>query len=94
MGTESTRLAARQPAGATALAEAHPGAIIIMHDGPADREETLAALPLILAGLKERGLTPVTIPQLLMDGGYTSVHLPSGPAVPLSRVAALVKATH
>ena len=77
----------------TALAEAYPGAIILMHDGPANREETLAALPLILAGLKARGLTPVTIPQLLMDGGYTSVRLPSGPGVPLSRVPALVKAT-
>lgn len=75
----------------TALAEAHPGAIIILHDGPANREETLAALPLILAGLKARGLTPVTIPQLLMDGGYTSVRLPSGPGVPLARVPALVR---
>lgn len=83
-----------QAIAATALAEAHPGAIIIMHDGPANREETLAALPLILAGLKERGLTPVTVQQLLLDGGYTSVHLPSGPAAPLSRVAALVKVTH
>lgn len=83
-----------QAIAATALAEAHPGAIIIMHDGPADREETLAALPLILDGLKERGLTPVTVPQLLLDGGYTSVHLPSGPAALLSQVAALVKVTH
>lgn len=78
----------------TALAEAHPGAIIIMHDGPANREETLAALPLILAGLKARGLTPVTVPQLLMDGGYTSVHLPSGPGAPLWRVPELVLPSH
>ena len=82
-----------QAIAATALAEAHPGAIIIMHDGPANREETLAALPLILDELKARGLTPVTVPQLLMDGGYTTVHLPSGPGVPLSRVPALVART-
>jgi len=44
-----------------------PGAVILMHDGPARREQTLAALPLILAGLKARGLKPVTLPQLLMD---------------------------
>jgi peptidoglycan/xylan/chitin deacetylase (PgdA/CDA1 family) len=77
-----------------ALAEAHPGAIIIMHDGPANREETLAALPLILAGLQARGLKPVTVPQLLMDGGYSGVRLPSGPGAPLWRVPALVSASH
>jgi peptidoglycan/xylan/chitin deacetylase (PgdA/CDA1 family) len=76
----------------TALSEAHPGAIVIMHDGPANREETLAALPLILAGLKARGLTPVTVPQLLMDGGYTGVRLPSGQEAPLWRVPAMVHA--
>lgn len=75
----------------TVLGEAHPGAIIIMHDGPSNREQTLAALPLILAGLQARGLTPVTVPQLLADGGFTSVRLPSGPSAPLWRVPALVK---
>jgi hypothetical protein len=39
-----------------------------MHDGPAGRSQTLAALPYILAGLKARGLTPVSLPQLLF--GY------------------------
>ena len=82
-----------QAIAATALAEAHPGAIIILHDGPANREETLATLPLILEGLKARGLTPVTVPQLLMDGGYTEVHLPTGPGAPLARVPALVATT-
>jgi peptidoglycan/xylan/chitin deacetylase (PgdA/CDA1 family) len=58
---------------ATVLSEAHPGAVILMHDGPARREQTLAALPIILAGLKARGLTPVTLPQLLMDSQYPGV---------------------
>jgi peptidoglycan/xylan/chitin deacetylase (PgdA/CDA1 family) len=58
---------------ATVLSEAHPGAVILMHDGPAWREQTLAALPIILAGLKARGLKPVTLPQLLMDSQYPSV---------------------
>jgi hypothetical protein len=44
-----------------------------MHDGPARREQTLAALPIILAGLKARGLKPVTLPQLLMDSQYPGV---------------------
>jgi peptidoglycan/xylan/chitin deacetylase (PgdA/CDA1 family) len=58
---------------ATVLSEAHPGAVILMHDGPARREQTLAALPIILAGLKARGLRPVTLPQLLADGRYPGV---------------------
>jgi hypothetical protein len=47
------------------LAQVHPGSIILMHDGPAAREQTAAALPYILAGLQARGLVPVTIPTLL-----------------------------
>lgn len=47
------------------LSEVHPGSIILMHDGPAAREQTAAALPYILAGLQARGLVPVTIPTLL-----------------------------
>lgn len=58
---------------ATVLSEAHPGAVILMHDGPARREQTLAALPLILAGLKARGLKPVTLPHLLSDSQYPGV---------------------
>ena len=51
----------------TALASAKPGAIILMHDGGGNREETIAALPAIVKGLRKRGLRPVTVPQLLMD---------------------------
>jgi peptidoglycan/xylan/chitin deacetylase (PgdA/CDA1 family) len=49
------------------LAGAKPGAIILMHDGGGNREETIAALPAIVAGLRKRGLRPVTVPRLLMD---------------------------
>jgi peptidoglycan/xylan/chitin deacetylase (PgdA/CDA1 family) len=52
------------------LANVHPGSIILMHDGPAGRAQTLAALPYILDGLHKRGLTPVSLPQLLF--GYQS----------------------
>jgi peptidoglycan-N-acetylglucosamine deacetylase len=51
----------------TALAGAKPGAIILMHDGGGNREETIAALPAIVKGLRKRGLRPVTVPQLLED---------------------------
>jgi len=51
----------------TALAGAHPGAIILMHDAGGTRTETVEALPFIIRGLRARGLRPVTVPQLLAD---------------------------
>lgn len=49
------------------LADVEPGSIILLHDGPSsqDRSATIEALPLIMSGLRERGLEPVTISQLL-----------------------------
>jgi peptidoglycan-N-acetylglucosamine deacetylase len=51
----------------SALAGAHPGAIILMHDAGGDRSETIAALPTIVKGLRRKGLEPVTIPRLMLD---------------------------
>ena len=50
-----------------ALAGAHPGAIILMHDAGGTRTQTIEALPIIIARLRARGYRPVTIPQLLHD---------------------------
>ena len=50
-----------------ALAGAHPGAIILMHDGGGDRSQTVAALPAIIHALRARGYRLVTVPQLLHD---------------------------
>ncbi len=50
-----------------ALAGAHPGAIILMHDAGGTRTQTVEALPIIIRALRARGLKPVTIPQLLAD---------------------------
>jgi peptidoglycan/xylan/chitin deacetylase (PgdA/CDA1 family) len=50
-----------------ALAGAHPGAIILMHDGGGDRSETIAALSAIVSGLRKKGLHPVTVPRLMLD---------------------------
>jgi len=50
----------------SALAGAHPGAIILMHDGGGDRSETIAALPAIIRGLHARHLHIVTIPQMML----------------------------
>lgn len=49
------------------LAGAKPGAIVLMHDAGGERSQTIAALPAIVAGLRRRGLKPVTVPQLLQD---------------------------
>ncbi|HEX9069988.1 MAG TPA: polysaccharide deacetylase family protein [Ktedonobacterales bacterium] len=57
------------------LSRVHPGSIVLMHDGPALREQTLAALPMILDGLRARGLKPVTLPQLMADEGFPGVSL-------------------
>jgi peptidoglycan/xylan/chitin deacetylase (PgdA/CDA1 family) len=51
----------------SALAGAHPGAIILMHDAGGDRSETIAALPAIIKSLRKKGLEPVTIPRLMLD---------------------------
>lgn len=51
----------------SALSGAHPGAIILMHDGGGNRSQTIAALPAIVKGLRDRGLRPVTVPQLMLD---------------------------
>ena len=52
------------------LARVRPGSIILLHDGidgniGADRSVILTALPLILDGLKAKGLHPVTVDKLL-----------------------------
>lgn len=56
------------PAGqiaAKVIAEAQPGAIVLLHDGGGDRRPTLAALPTILKTLKKRGYRFVTVSELL-----------------------------
>jgi peptidoglycan/xylan/chitin deacetylase (PgdA/CDA1 family) len=50
-----------------ALAETHPGEIILMHDAGGVRTQTIEALPLIIKGLREKGFHLVTVPQLLLD---------------------------
>lgn len=51
----------------TVLANARPGAIVLMHDAGGNRQETAAALPKIISGLKARGYKLVTVPRLLLD---------------------------
>lgn len=46
---------------------ARNGAIILLHDGGGDRSQTVAALPSIIEGLRQRGFQLVTIQQLVQD---------------------------
>jgi peptidoglycan/xylan/chitin deacetylase (PgdA/CDA1 family) len=50
-----------------ALADARAGAIVLMHDGPAPRPNTLAALRTIVPALRRRGYRLVSLPTLLRD---------------------------
>lgn len=50
---------------ANVLANARPGAIVIMHDGGGVRAQTAAAIPHIVAGLRARGYRFATVPDLL-----------------------------
>jgi peptidoglycan-N-acetylglucosamine deacetylase len=52
---------------AAALNGAHPGGIILMHDGGGDRSETVAALPQVIGALRSRGYSLVTVPHLVHD---------------------------
>ncbi|PSB03878.1 polysaccharide deacetylase [Merismopedia glauca CCAP 1448/3] len=47
---------------------ATPGGIALMHDGGGDRSHTIKALPIIIARLRSKGYSFVTIPELLELG--------------------------
>ena len=46
------------------LTQTRPGSIVLMHDGGGPRDETVAALPRLIAALLARGLRLVTVPEL------------------------------
>jgi peptidoglycan/xylan/chitin deacetylase (PgdA/CDA1 family) len=57
--------------------KARPGAILLLHDGldgdvSADRSVLVRALPMILDGLREKGLQPVRLDRLLGTAAYQS----------------------
>jgi peptidoglycan-N-acetylglucosamine deacetylase len=68
---------------ARVLRSAHPGAIVLMHDGGLgggrkDRSTTLAALPRIIDGLRARGYELATVPEV---AGIDPARQPGGPGV-------------
>ena len=49
---------------AIVLGAAHPGAVVVLHDGGGDQRQTIAALPAIIDGLRAAGYQFVTLDQL------------------------------
>ncbi len=47
------------------VSHAHPGGIVVMHDGGGNRSQTVAALPSIIDNLRSRGYKLVTVSRLL-----------------------------
>ena len=47
------------------LSQASPGAIVLLHDGGGDRQQTVEAVSVIIPKLKQQGYRFVTVPQLL-----------------------------
>jgi len=47
------------------LNQAHPGDIVLMHDGGGNRSQTIAALKIMIPELQKRGYRFVTVPELL-----------------------------
>ena len=47
------------------LANVRPGSIILLHAGGGPRGQPVKAIPLILKGLRARGLKPVMVSELL-----------------------------
>ncbi len=46
---------------------AHPGAIVLLHDAGGERSQTLAAVPRIVRELRAQGYRFVTVPRLLLE---------------------------
>ena len=65
--TEDYRLPGVDSIVHTVVSGAQPGAIVLMHDGGGNRQETVDALPTIIKTLRARGYKLVTVPRLLLD---------------------------
>ena len=75
-GDTDSRLSAAALA-KSVLSHVYPGSIILMHDGGANRVNSMAALPMIVKALKARGYTFVTVPELLrLQQGQKPVGVP------------------
>lgn len=59
------------------LAEVHPGAIILLHDGGGPRHDTVAALPLLIESLQQQGYEFLTVTELMKRSQTAIAQTPS-----------------
>ena len=66
----------------TVIRQAHPGAIVLLHDGGGDREMTVRALPRILDELEAQGYQFVTLSELMeIETGASYAECHEKPAI-------------
>jgi peptidoglycan/xylan/chitin deacetylase (PgdA/CDA1 family) len=88
-GTTSTTIRSR------VLGQLHPGAVILLHDGNANSPRTIAALPGMIAGIRERGYCFAVLDargrlvRPAPDGPFRDVPASSTHAAAIARLAAL-----
>lgn len=59
------------------LAEIHPGAIVLLHDGGGPRHHTVAVLPLLIEALQEQGYEFLTVTELMKRSQAAIAETPS-----------------
>lgn len=59
------------------LAQIHPGAIVLLHDGGGPRHHTVAALPLLIETLQEQGYEFLTVTELMKRSQAAIAQTPS-----------------
>jgi chitin deacetylase len=59
------------------LAQIHPGAIVLLHDGGGPRHHTVAALPLLIETLQQQGYEFVTVTELMKRAQAAIAQTPS-----------------
>ena len=68
-GFERARFRSAEELAATLVEETQEGDVVLAHDGRLDRTMTVAALPLYLSALSQRGMTSVTLSELERSSG-------------------------
>lgn len=61
---ERARFGSAEEAAHTLVRETRPGDIVLAHDGPGDRSMTVKAMPVYLEGMRDRGISVLTLSEL------------------------------
>ncbi len=75
-----------------ALRDLRPGSVILFHDGPGDRSQTVAALPRVIEGIRARGFRIVPVCGTAARGPERPAVAPFGPVGVGDRSAGVVSA--